>query len=98
MCLSSPFDLKCAAWWEIEYYKHVPLLESDGYRLLAPIMILRSITATEAEVCAWLVSLGLSEHCPAFTRNHVDGQVLRELAGDDDLLKTEVGMLSFGHR
>ena len=73
-------------------------LESDGYLLIAPIKMSRSITATETEVCAWLVSLGLSEHCPAFTRNHVDGQVLRELAGDDDLLKIEIGMRSFGHR
>lgn len=54
--------------------------------------------ATEMEVCAWLVSLGLGEHCPAFKRNHVDGQVLRELAMNDDSLKAEVGMRSFGHR
>ena len=57
-----------------------------------------SITASEAEVCSWLESLGLGEHCPAFTRNHVDGEALRELASDHTLLRTEVGMHSFGHR
>lgn len=44
------------------------------------------------------MSLGLGEHCPAFERNHVDGETLRDLAKSDELLKTEVGVLSFGHR
>lgn len=44
------------------------------------------------------MSLGLGEHVSAFVRNHIDGESLRELIEDDVLLKSEVGMVSFGHR
>jgi class 3 adenylate cyclase/predicted ATPase len=47
------------------------------------------------DVGDWLRSLGLSEYEPAFRDNQIDGEVLRNLTGDD--LK-ELGVASVGHR
>ncbi len=47
------------------------------------------------DVGAWLRSLGLSEYEPAFRNNQIDGDVLRNLTGDD--LK-ELGVAFVGHR
>src|SRR5262249_46768959 len=47
------------------------------------------------DVGDWLRSLGLGEYEPVFRNNQIDGDVLRNLTGDD--LK-ELGVASVGHR
>ena len=47
------------------------------------------------DIAAWLRGLGLEQYAPAFHDNAVDGEVLRELTGDD--LK-DLGVTLVGHR
>lgn len=47
------------------------------------------------DIAAWLAGLGLERYRQAFDENDVDGEVLRQLTGDD--LK-DIGIVSLGHR
>jgi class 3 adenylate cyclase/tetratricopeptide (TPR) repeat protein len=46
-------------------------------------------------VRGWLEGLGLGQYADAFDANHIDAQLLRDLAGDD---LRELGVASLGHR
>jgi len=47
------------------------------------------------DIGAWLRSLGFEQYEPAFRDNHIDGEVLRRLTGED---LRELGVSSIGHR
>jgi class 3 adenylate cyclase/predicted ATPase len=47
------------------------------------------------DVGDWLQKLGLGQYEPAFRDNHIDGEVLRRLSGED---LRELGVSSIGHR
>ena len=47
------------------------------------------------DVRGWLENLGLGQYAEAFVANHIDGQLLRDLSGDD---LRELGVASLGHR
>lgn len=47
------------------------------------------------DVASWLRSLGLGEYVAAFEKNAIDGDVLRDLTGDD---LREIGVGPVGHR
>src|SRR5829696_8376025 len=47
------------------------------------------------DVSDWLTELGLSQYVQLFAENHVDGQLLRTITGED---LREIGVTSFGHR
>ena len=47
------------------------------------------------DVAEWLRGLGLEQYAPAFRDNDIDGEVLRQLTGED---LRELGVASVGHR
>jgi class 3 adenylate cyclase/predicted ATPase len=47
------------------------------------------------DVAEWLRGLGLEQYAPAFRDNDIDGEVLRQLTGED---LRELGVRSIGHR
>src|SRR6516225_4653518 len=51
--------------------------------------------ATPMDVAEWLRGLGLEQYALAFRDNDIDGEVLRQLTGED---LRELGVTSIGHR